>query len=182
MNYRETHYICKGDKRTDSIRIINQRAQKTATKRRKRTEVEAKYRNLQKIHESTKKGNKIYQTEILKLKHEDTAEEVMKNFNKIQISLVTDKEQQIQELNTILEKEQGMKIIMTKDNMQLKVQNQTLQTKMQENQEKYDENLKILCRAKEEFKNLNKEKNSNLKDYLQKKIIHSGHIRCIKHK
>ena len=39
-----------------------------------------------------KKENKIYQTEILKLKHEkDTAEEVMKalcnaNFNKIQIS------------------------------------------------------------------------------------------------
>ena len=142
---------------------------------------------MQKIHESTKKGNKIYQTEILKLKHEDTAEEVMKalhnaNFNKIQISLETDKEQQIQKLNTILEKEQGMKKIMTKDNMELKVQNQTLQTKMQENQEKYDENLKILCKAKEEFKNLNKEKNSNLKDYLQKKIIHSDHVRCTKHK
>ena len=142
---------------------------------------------MQKIHESTKKGNKIYQTEILKLKHEDTAEEVMKalhnaNFNKIQISLVTDKEQQIQKLNTMLEKEQGMKKIMTKDNMELKVQNQTLQTKMQENQEKYDENLKILCKAKEEFKNLNKEKNSNLKDYLQKKIIHSDHVRCTKHK
>ena len=75
-----------------------------------------------------------------------------------------------------------MKKIMTKDNMELKVQNQTLQTKMQENQEKYDENLKILCKAKEEFKNLNKEKNSNLKDYLEKKIIHSDHVRCTKHK
>ena len=126
---------------------------------------------MQKIHESTKKGNKIYQTEILKLKHEYTAEEVMKNFNKIQISLVTDKEQQIQDLNTILEKEQGMKKIMTKDNMELKVQNQTLQTKMQENQEKYDENLKIICKAKEEFKNLNKEKNSNLKDYYTQVIL-----------
>ena len=57
-----------------------------------------------------KKENKIYQTEILKLKHEkDTAEEVMKalchaNFNKIQISSATDKKQQIQKLNTILEK------------------------------------------------------------------------------
>ena len=70
-----------------------------------------------------KKENKIYQTEILKLKHEkDTAEEVMKalcnaNFNKIQISSATDKEQQIHKLNTILEKEQGMKKIMTQDNI-----------------------------------------------------------------
>ena len=90
-----------------------------------------------------KKKNSRYQTEILKLKHEkDTAEEVMKalcnaNFNKIQISSVTDEEQQIQKLNSILEKEQGMKKIMAKDNTELKAQNQTLQTKMQENQEKH---------------------------------------------
>ena len=58
------------------------------------------------------------------------------NFNKIQISAATDKEQQIQKLNTMLEKEQGVKKIMAKDNMELKVQNQTLQKKMRENQEK----------------------------------------------
>ena len=94
---------------------------------------------MQKIHESTKIENKIYQTEIQKLKHEkDTAEEVMEvlrnaNFNKIQISSATDKEQQIQKLNSILEKEQGMKKIMAKDNIELKVQNQTLQARMREN-------------------------------------------------
>ena len=54
------------------------------------------------------------------------------------------KEQQIQKLNTILEKEQGMKKIMAKDNIELKAQNQSLHTKMQENQEEYDEDLKIL--------------------------------------
>ena len=97
---------------------------------------------MQKTHESTKKEKKIYQTEILNLTHEkDTADEVMKalrntNFNKIQISVVTDKEQQIQKLNTMLEKEQGVKKIMAKDNMELKAQNQTLQKKMRENQEK----------------------------------------------
>ena len=54
---------------------------------------------MQKIHESTKKENKIGQIQILKLKHEKvTAEEVMKglsnaNFNKIQINSVRDKEQ-----------------------------------------------------------------------------------------
>ena len=64
------------------------------------------------------------------------------NFNKIQISSATDKQQQMQKLNSILEKEQGMKKIMAKDNIEL-----TLQTKMQENQEKYDENLKILCKS-----------------------------------
>ena len=64
------------------------------------------------------------------------------NFNKIQISSTTDKQQQMQKLNSILEKEQGMKKIMAKDNIEL-----TLQTKMQENQEKYDENLKILCKS-----------------------------------
>ena len=122
-----------------------------------------------------KKENKIYQTEILKLKHEkDTAEEVMKalcnaNFNKIQISSATDKEQQIQKLNTILEKEQGMKKIMAKDNMELKAQNQTLQTKMQENQEKYDEDLKIIHKAKEELQNQNKEQNQQLKRLLAEK-------------
>ena len=109
---------------------------------------------MQKIHECTKKENKTYETEILKLKPErDTAEEVMKalrnaSFYKIQIISATDKEQQIQKLNTILEKEQGMKKIMVKDNIELKAQNQTLQTKMRENQEKYDEDLKILCKAK----------------------------------
>ena len=81
--------------------------------------------------------NKIYQTESLKLKHEkDTAEEVTKafrntNFHKIQINSATDKEQQIKKLK-ILEKEH----------------NQTLKTKMRENQEKYDENLKILFKVK----------------------------------
>ena len=79
------------------------------------------------------------------------------NFNKIQISSATDKEQQIQKLKSVLEKKQGMKKIMAKDNIELKVQNQTLQTKMQENQEKYDENLKLLCKAKEELQNLSKE-------------------------
>ena len=76
---------------------------------------------MEKINKSTKNKN-IYQTEILKLKHEkDNAEEVMKallnaNFNKIQISSATDKEQQIQKLNSILEKEQCVKKIMAKDN------------------------------------------------------------------
>ena len=77
---------------------------------------------MRKIPQCTKKENKIYETEILKLKHErDTAEEVMKalrnaNLDKIQISSATDKEQQIQKLNTILEKEQDMKKILVKDN------------------------------------------------------------------
>ena len=67
-----------------------------------------------------KKENKIYETEILKLKHErDTAEDIMKvlrnaNFNKMQINSLIDKEQQIQKLNTILEKGQSMKKMMAK--------------------------------------------------------------------
>ena len=75
---------------------------------------------MKKIHDSTKIENKIYQTEIQKLKHErDTAEKVVKalrnaNFNKIQISSGTDQEEKIQKLKAILEKEQGMKEIMTK--------------------------------------------------------------------
>ena len=68
--------------------------------------------------------------------------------NKIQISSATDKEQQIQKLNSILEKEQVMKKIMAKDYIELKAQNQTLQKKMRENQEKYDENLKIFAKLK----------------------------------
>ena len=35
--------------------------------------------------------------------------------------------------------------------MELKAPNQTLQTKMWENQESYDEDLKILCKAKEKL-------------------------------
>ena len=75
------------------------------------------------------------------------------NLDKIQISSATDKEQQIQKLNTILEKEQGMKKIMAKDNIELEGQNQTLQSKMRENQKKYDEDLKILGKAEEELQN-----------------------------
>ena len=42
-----------------------------------------------------------------------------------------------------------MKKIMAKENIEVKVQNQTLQTKMRENQENNEEDLKILCKAKE---------------------------------
>ena len=98
------------------------------------------------------------------------------NFNKIQISSVADKEQQIQKLNTVLEKEQGMKKIMAKDNIELKAQNQTQQTKMQENQEKYDEDLKILQKAKEKLQNQNKEQNQQLKRLLAEKDQHTKAI------
>ena len=37
---------------------------------------------------------------------------------------------------------------MAKENIEVKAQNQTLQTKMRENQEK-EEDMKILCKAKE---------------------------------
>ena len=91
------------------------------------------------------------------------------NFNKIQISSATDKEHQIQKLNKILEKEQGMKKIMAKDNIELKAHNQTVQTKMRENQKMYDDDLKILCKAKEELQNQNKEQNQQLKRLLAEK-------------
>ena len=45
------------------------------------------------------------------------------NFNKIQIIQRQIKKKQIQKLNTILEKEHGMKKIMAKDNIELKAQN-----------------------------------------------------------
>ena len=62
--------------------------------------------------------------------------------------------------------------MMNKDNIELKAQNQTLQTKMQENQEKYDENLKVLCKVKEELQNLNKEHNQQLKRLLPENDQH----------
>ena len=137
---------------------------------------------MQKIDESTKKDKKIYQTEIPKFKYEkNTAEEAVialrnANFNKMQISLVANKKQQIQKLNTILEKEQGMKKIMAKDTMELKAQNQALQTKMRESQEKYDEDLKIRCKDKEEFQNLNKGQNQQLNRLLPEKDQHTKTI------
>ena len=69
-----------------------------------------------------------------------------------------------------------MKKIMAKDNIELKAQTRTLQTKMQENQEKYDEDLKILCKAKEELQNLNKEQNQQLKRLLVEKDQHTKAI------
>ena len=41
-----------------------------------------------------------------------------------------------------------MKKIMAKESIEVKAQNQTLQTKMRENQEKNEEDMKILCKAK----------------------------------
>ena len=132
----ETH-ICKEDKEQKQLEVaIRDHRKQLQEEEEKRTEVETKYKSLQKIHKCTKRENKIYEIEILKLKYErDIAEEVMKalrnaNFNKIQISSATDKEQRLQKLNTILEKEQGMKKIMAKYNIELKAQNKTLQTKM----------------------------------------------------
>ena len=94
----------------------------------------------------------------------------------MQISLVADKNQQIQKIKTMLEKEQGMKKIMAKDTMELKAQNQALQTKMRESQEKYDEDLKIRCKDKEEFQNLNKGQNQQLNRLLPEKDQHTKTI------
>ena len=55
-----------------------------------------------------------------------------------------------------------MKNIMAKDNIEPKVHDQTLQTKMRENKKKYDDDLKTLCKAKEELQNQNKEQNQQL--------------------
>ena len=66
--------------------------------------------------------------------------------------------------------------IMAKDNMELKAQNQTLQTKMRENQGKYDEDLKIRCKATEEFQNLNKGQNQQLKRLLPENDQHTKTI------
>lgn len=43
---------------------------------------------------------------------------------------------------------------MAKDKIELKAQNENLQTKIQENQEKCEENLKILCKAKKNTDNV----------------------------
>ena len=43
---------------------------------------------------------------------------------------------------------------------------------MQENQEKYDENSKVLCKVKEELQNLNKEHNQQLKRLLAENDQH----------
>ena len=131
----ETHYICKKyrEQKQLAVAIIELRKQ-LQEEEETRTEVEAKYKNFQKIHESTKKENNIYQAEIIKLKHENyAAGEVIKalrkaNFNKIQICSVKYKEQQIQKLNSVLKKEQVMKKIMGKDKIELNAQNQTQQT------------------------------------------------------
>ena len=40
---------------------------------------------------------------------------------------------------------------------------------MQENQEKYDENLKVLCKTKEELQSLNKKQNQQLKKLIAEK-------------
>ena len=69
-----------------------------------------------------------------------------------------------------------MKKIMAKDNIELKAQTRTLQTKMRKNQEKYDEDLKILCKAKEELQNLNKEQNQQFKRILVEKGQHTKAI------
>lgn len=45
---------------------------------------------------------------------------------------------------------------MTKDNIELKAQNQTLPIKPLENQEKHADNLKKNCKAKEEMEKLNR--------------------------
>ena len=81
---QEIHYICKKVKEQKQLEVaIRELRKQLQEEEEKRTEVEAKYKNLLKIHESTKKENKTYQTEIQKLKHEkDTAEEVIKALHK----------------------------------------------------------------------------------------------------
>ena len=51
----ETHYICKNDKKQKQLEVAIRDLRKQLQEEDKRTEVEAKYKNLQKIHECTKK-------------------------------------------------------------------------------------------------------------------------------
>ena len=92
-------------KLTASVKKTKNRSNLKQKKEEQKNDISRiKIENLKNIHESTKKESKIYQTEILKLKHEkDNAEELLKalfnaNFNKIQISSATDKEQQYKNL------------------------------------------------------------------------------------
>ena len=48
--------------------------------------------------------------------------------------------------------------------------------KMRENQEKYDENLKLLCKAEEKLENLSKEQNQQIKESLAEKYQHTQAI------
>ena len=50
-----------------------------------------------------------------------------------------------------------------------KVMEQTLQINIRENQERYYENLKKLCKAKQELQNLNKEQTQQLKRLIAEK-------------
>ena len=69
----ETYYICKKNKEQKqlavAIRDLRKQQQEEEDKKKKKIEIEVKYKNLQKIHECTKKENKTYEAEILKLRH-----------------------------------------------------------------------------------------------------------------
>ena len=79
----------------------------------------------------------------------------------------TDKGKQIQKFGSILEKEQGMKKIMSQDNLNWKHKIRLYKQRCEKNK-KCEEDLKILSKSKERFQNLNKEQNQKLKEWLQK--------------
>ena len=60
---QEIHYICKKEKEQKQLEVaIKELRKQLSEEEEKRSEGEAKYKNLQKIHESAKIENNIYQT------------------------------------------------------------------------------------------------------------------------
>ena len=153
----ETHYICKKDqnseltikwknqyelkqKEVETIKRINEKTMK------EKEEIKRQFDQLKEQHQKDKQKEQQKENEITKISQEKKKSEALVktlgNCDKIKINHASDKDQQIKDLKTQLQKEKDTGKILVKDNVGMKSKASTKEiiSKQKEQQEKTREN------------------------------------------
>ena len=129
-------------------KTVEKMTKKIRISKRKQTEQDTKYRELQEKNIKKKLKMEQEKQDINKLNQEiKTNEEVIKALRGMQtitVSKATDKEQEIKELWKRLEKEKGITTIMTKENIEMREKIKLMEEKIKVKQKHYEDRGKEL--------------------------------------
>ena len=124
-------------------KTVEEMTKKLEISKKKQTEQDTKYRELQEKNIKNKLNMEQQKQDINKLNQEiKTNEEVIKALRGMQtitVSKATDKEQEIKELWKRLEKEKGITTIMTKENIEMREKIKLMEEKIKVKQKHYED-------------------------------------------
>ena len=185
-------YICKKDKVNQEERIWESKYKTTVIEleelkdrykgmEKEKKDIERKYASIKEVYEQIKVLSEQTKTKLKNLNQEkETSEEVIKalrSMTKTKIDSVPDKEMQIKQLQTSLEKEKKLVERMQEENCLKQTEINTINQKINTIQQNYENKLKDATKLQNDIKRINKEKEGEQKrlsaeiDYNKKKRL-----------